>query len=201
MAHTISAAVKSDFISEVIISTDDEEIADVAISYGAICPFLRPSELSTDSALAVDNYIYTIERLNSEHGYEIKEFVVLQPTSPLRNIDDIDAEISMFKDKKADSVISYVEEEHPVFWHKYINEEHEFEDVFNNSIKNRQDYKKTFYPNGAIFVFKYDLIKQKQYYGDKSFAYVMPKDRSVDIDYIDDFEYAEYLMGKRYENE
>lgn len=198
IAYTIETAKKSKYISDVVISTDDRKIADIAISYGAICLFLRPQELASDSALAVDNYIYTIERLNSEFNYSIEEFIVLQPTSPLRNVDDIDGAISLFKEKQADSVISYVEESHPVTWHKYLNSDNKFDAIFDDSLANRQAYRKSYYPNGAVFVFKYDLIKSKQYYSSNSYAYIMPKKRSVDIDCLDDFEFAEYLLGKEH---
>lgn len=197
IAYTIEAAQKSRYISDIIISTDDSEIYEIALSYGAKATFLRPPELATDAAKAVENYIYTIERLNSEFGYHIDAFVVLQPTSPLRESGDIDRAIELFENKKADSVVSYTQEDHPIAWHKYLSEDHKFENIFDETIENRQAMRPSFYPNGAIFVFRFDLIKQKKYYSNHSYAYVMPKKRSVDIDTIDDFEYAEYLMKKR----
>lgn len=197
IAYTIEEALKSKYITDVIVSTDCPEIEAVAIKYGATSHFLRPEELASDNSRAIDNYIYTIERLNSQYGYKIKDFVVLQPTSPLRNTDDIDGAISMFKKEKADSVISYVEEEHPIRWHKYIGSDGKFENIFQDTIRNRQEERKSYYPNGAVFVFSVNLIMKEKYYGDNSFAYVMPKVRSVDVDYLDDFEYAEYLIGKQ----
>ena len=197
IAYTIEAAKRAKNISDVIISTDDQEIADIAVSYGAKCPFLRPEELASDSALAIDNYIYTVEKLNKEFGYTINEFAVLQPTSPLRNEDDIDGAISLFNEKDADSVISYVPEEHPITWHKYIDENNKFENIFDDTLANRQDNRKSYYPNGALYIFDYSLIRSKRYFSENSYAYIMPKNRSVDIDYIEDFEYAEYLLGKQ----
>jgi hypothetical protein len=64
------------------------------------------------------------------------------------------------------------------------------------NLKNRQEVRETYYPNGAIFIFKYDIIKEKKYYTKNSYAYIMPKSRSVDIDTIDDFLYAEFLLNK-----
>ncbi len=199
IAYTIEAAKKSKYISDIIISTDDKEISDIAVSYGAICPFIRPNRLASDSAIAMDSYIYTIERLNNEYGYNIEDFIVLQPTSPLRNVDDIDGAISLFREKQADSVISYTEESHPITWHKYLDFDNKFENIFDDTLANRQDNRKSYYPNGAIFVFDFNLIKDRQYYSEKSYAYIMPKNRSIDIDYIDDFEYAKYLLGKIYD--
>jgi len=198
IAYSIEAALKARSISEVIVSTDDAHIAQIAIEYGAKVPFLRPKSLATDEALAVDNYIYTIERLNKLRSKQIDSFVVLQPTSPLRTTKDIDEAINLFYRKNADSVISYTKESHPIYWHKKINDDLSFSEIFNDlNIKNRQAYEDTYYPNGAIYVFKFDLIKKKQYYSKKSFAYLLPRERAVDIDTIQDFEYAEFLLKKK----
>jgi CMP-N,N'-diacetyllegionaminic acid synthase len=196
IAYAIEAALACTQISEVIVSTDDEEIYQIGLQYGAKDTFLRPSELAGDNALAIDNYIYTLERLQREYHYAIDAFIVLQPTSPLRTIADIDAAITLFKNNNADSVISYCEEQHPVSWHKYLNEDGRLENIFPDEIKNRQDVRTSYYPNGAIFVFSYRLIKSGRYYGDHTFSYLMPRQRSVDVDTLDDFEYAQFLMEK-----
>ncbi len=196
IAYSIEAALSSKHISEVIISTDDQGIYDTAVKYGAKKTFLRPKNLAGDNSLAIDNYIYTIKRLNDEFDYNIADFVVLQPTSPLRNSRDIDNAIKIFKQKNADSVISYTEEHHPVSWHKYIDKSGGFENIFPDNIQNRQANRPSYFPNGAIFVFNLDLIKDKKYYSEKSYPYVMPRERSVDIDTAEDFDYVEYLMRK-----
>lgn len=197
IAYTIDAALKAKHISEVIISTDDAEIAKIAEKYGAKNYFLRPKELATDDALAVDNYIYTINKLNEEFDFNILDFVVLQPTSPLRISQDIDEAIELFKKVNADSIISYTEENHPISWHKYITDDNLLVDVLKDEIKNRQDYKKSYYPNGAIYIFKLDLINQRKYFSNNTQAFIMPKNRSIDIDYKEDFEYVEFLLNKR----
>ncbi|MBE0514844.1 acylneuraminate cytidylyltransferase family protein [Sulfurimonas sp.] len=194
IVYTIEEALKSKYITEVIISTDCKEIEEVAISYGAKSPFLRPEYLASDNAKAIDNYIYTIDRLNSEFNYNIEDFVVLQPTSPLRTIEDIDGAIELFRQKDAQSVIGYTEEHHPIEWHKYITEDGKFEKIFEEKLLNRQEIKKSYYPNGAVFVFDYELIKQGKYYSDNSYAYIMPRFRSVDVDTMEDFKYIEFLM-------
>ena len=194
IAYTIEEALKSKNISEVIVSTDYKEIESVAIKYGAKSYFLRPEHLASDHAKAIDNYIYTIDRLNECFGYDIKNFVVLQPTSPLRTVEDIDGAIKLFKDKNADSVISYTEEYHPVEWHKYITKDGKFENIFNEKLLNRQEIRKSYFPNGAVFVFDYGLIKQKKYYSDNSYAYIMPRNRSTDVDTLEDFKYIEFLL-------
>lgn len=120
----------------------------------------------------------------------------MQPTSPLRTTEDIDGAIKLFYHKKADSVISYTEEYHPIMWHKYITQEGKFENIFDEKLLNRQDYQITHFPNGAIFVFDYELIKRKLYYSESSYAYIMPRSRSVDVDTLEDFRYAEFLIQR-----
>ena len=195
IANTIEAALKSKYIDHVILSTDDEEIAAVAKKYGAEVPFMRPAELASDTAMAVDNYIYTIGRLEKEWNTKIDSFVVLQPTSPLRIAEDIDGAVELFNALNADSVVTYVKEAHPIFWHKKIDENNKLEDIFEGTIANRQELPITYYPNGAVYVFSTEMIRQKKYYTDKSYAYIMPRERSIDIDFIDDFKYAEFLMS------
>lgn len=196
IAYAVEAALKAKRIDKVIISTDDEEIARVAVQYGAELPFMRPAELASDTAMAVDNYIYTIGRLEEESGRTIDAFVVLQPTSPLRIAEDIDGAVELFNQKNADSVISYTQEAHPISWHKYLDDEGRFIDILDSNIKNRQDNRISYYPNGAVYVFRTSMIRNRKYYTEKSYAYIMPRTRSVDIDFIEDFEYAEFLLTR-----
>lgn len=196
IAYAIEAALQSVYITEVYVSTDSEEIAEVAKLHGAKVPFLRPTQLASDEALVVDTYIYMLEKWKSL-GLETEAFIVLQPTSPLRTSKNIDEAIALFYKKNASSVVSYTEEHHPISWHKFVNDDLTFSPIFEEELQNRQQKKKTYYPNGAIFVFSADLIRQKTYYNEYSFAYLMPRENAVDIDTLDDFEYAEFLLTKR----
>lgn len=200
ISYTVETALQAKHIDRVIISTDDEEIAKVAVMYGAELPFMRPTELASDTAMAIDNYIYTVNRLEKESGKTIDSIVVLQPTSPLRIAEDIDGAVELFLKKNADSVISYTQEAHPVSWHKYLDNEGRFVNLFNDNIANRQENRVSYYPNGAVYVFKTKLIRERKYYTDKSYAYVMPRNRSIDIDFMEDFEYAEFLLKRKLSN-
>lgn len=201
--YTINAAKKSKFVDKIIVSTDDNEIAKITKSYEVEVPFMRPKKLARDDSLAIDNYIYTIDRLNKEFNYSIGEFIILQPTSPLRTSLDIDNAIQIFKEKKADSVISVSEAIHPPIWSKTIDEKGILRDYFDIKIgnKNRQNIEKAYMPNGAIFILKYSLIKEKySYYSNKTYPYIMPLERSIDIDSKLDFEFAEYLIKNNAKN-
>lgn len=195
LGHTIQAARASRRVSEVIISTDSQEIYNCAQAFGAK-PFpLRPSELASDTALVIDTYLHVLDEL-SQAGLEPDAFIVLQPTSPLRTPDDIDNAVDLFLGNKADSVVSYTQELHPISWNRYIGKDGKLESILDDSNKNRQTYQPSYFPNGAIYVFKTSLIRNRKYYSDKSYAYVMPRERSVDIDTIEDFEYAEFLASR-----
>ena len=195
IAHTIEAALNSKKISRVILSTDDPEIAVIGKQYGAEVPFLRPAYLASDTAKAIDTYIYTLNKLFETEGLEIKEFSVLQPTSPFRTAQHIDESIKLFYSKNADSVISFCEEHHPIVWHKHINSEGKISPIFDERINNRQDEKKSYYPNGAIYLFKKSNLQIGKYYTDNTYAYVMSRQSSIDIDTLEDFKYAEFLSS------
>lgn len=194
IAHSIRAALGARHITEVVVSTDDPEIAEVARTAGASVPFMRPSELAGDSSMAMDAYLYTIEKLQTLNpGKDYSKFVVLLPTSPLRTSADIDAAIELFDARDADSVVSYAEQPHPIQWSTRIDPAGRFVDL-RNDLKNRQDYETYYYPVGAVYVFRLELLKQRKYYAQNSFAYIIPKSRAVEIDTLEDFMYAEVLM-------
>lgn len=196
IAYTIEAALNTKKISRVIVSTDDTEIAEIAKKYGAEIPFMRPDFLADDQAKSIDVYNYTVERLEREEHIEIDGIIVLQPTSPLRTSQHIDEAIELFYIKNADSVISYCQEEHPIFWHKYINEDGKFEEIFSGDFqKNRQEMRPTYYPNGAIYILSKNILGTGNYYNDASYAFMMDKKFSIDIDTLEDFRFCEFLQN------
>lgn len=199
IAYTIEEALKAKSITRVIVSTDCDDIAEIAIKYGAEVPFKRPEALATDDAKAIDVYTHLLDSLYG--SVEVApdnclDCVVLLPTCPLRIASDIDNAVFEFYSKSADSVISYTEENHPIVWHRYLNNDGTFENIFPDTIENRQDERVSYYPNGAIYVFKRKLLNEGKYYSEKTYAYLMDRKRSVDIDTLDDFNYAEYLLRK-----
>lgn len=199
IAYTIESALAAKSIDRLILSTDDEEIAEVAQKFGVEIPFMRPAELAQDNSLAIDNYIYTLNRLNEESSKKYDDFIVLQPTSPLRTADDIDKAVAVFGEMNADSVISVSEASHPPIWAKRVKAAGTIEDYFSINIgnKNRQEVEPAFMPNGAIFILKFSLLKSTySYYSDRSYAFIMPPDRSVDIDSLHDMEFAEFLLTR-----
>ena len=200
IAHTIEAAKKAKSIEKIILSTDDEKIAEIAGNLGAEIPFMRLKELAQDNALSIDTYIYTIERLNKEFGENCEEFTVLLPTAPFRTAEDIDNAVDIFYEKGAESVISVCEAPYPPLWTQKIDKLGTLKSYFpvHAGESNRQDLEKAYKPNGAIYVFKFSLLKTKHsFYSEKTYPYVMPPERSIDIDNYLDLEFAEFMMKKR----
>ncbi|MFC1567566.1 cytidylyltransferase domain-containing protein [Thermodesulfobacteriota bacterium] len=201
---TIETAKKSTYIDRIILSTDDEEIVSACKGTGIEIPFMRPEELAQDDSLAIDTYIYTLDRLADEFNYQKDEFVVLLPTVPFRTVSDIDSAINIFYRKQADSVISCTTLQHPLEWTFSINENELIKR--NTSLRteetmNRQTSVSTYIPNGAVYVFKTALLKDSYtYYSNRTYAYIMPPDRSVDIDTELDFQFVEFLVEKGYQN-
>ena len=195
ICHTIETALKSKYISRVIVSTDSKKIAKIAKANGAEIPFLRSKALSSDKANAVDVYIDVLNKIKIREKIKINNFIVLQPTSPLRISKDIDLAIELFNKKNAYSVISVSKFEIPVEWILKKKNDKICKKFINlKEIQNRQSAEDLFIPNGAIFVFNANYFKnKKKYYSKKTYGYLMPKERSIDIDDILDFKLAELL--------
>ncbi|QTA93608.1 cytidylyltransferase domain-containing protein [Desulfonema magnum] len=200
IVYTIEAAVAAKFVDRIILSTDDPEIAKIASKYDIEIPFMRPAHLAQDDSLAIDNYIYTLDQLNTKNSNHYDEFIVLQPTSPFRTASDIDNAILLFHGKKADSVISVHEASHPPVWAKKIDPAGALKDYFNIiniDNKNRQELEKAYIPNGSIFILKLSFLKNfYSYYSDNTYAFIMSSERSIDIDTPLDFEFAEFLLSR-----
>lgn len=198
MGYTIEAAAGSGQFDSVMVSTDSEEYADIARSLGAEVPFLRSDETSSDSASSwdvVDEVLKGYEKL----GRFFDTVCLLQPTSPLRNADDIVNAYRLFEEKNAFAVVSMCELEHPLAWCGKIGDDGSlagFKPIENAT--RRQEFTPDYRPNGAIFIVGTKAFYEDRFlYREGSYAYIMPKDRSIDIDSLEDFEYAEYLMSRK----
>lgn len=196
IAYSILAALNCKHKGIVLVSTDDDAIAAVSKSLGAEVPFLRPKELSDDTASTTDVIVHAIDYYKSKNVY-FDLIVVLQPTSPLRISDDIDAAIALLKEKNASAIVSVCENEHHGLWSNSLPENGSMKDFIREEIKgkNRQQLPKNYRLNGAIYVSKMDeFAKYKGFIHEGTFAYIMPSNRSVDIDNEIDFKLAEILI-------
>ncbi len=198
--YTIEAAIASNIFSKVIVSTDDEEIAAVALNYGAEVPFLRPKEIAGD-LIPSDDVIFHALSYYQERGMEYKEVCKLQPTSPLRNSKHLIEAYQLFNEKKAAFLVSVCECEHSPLWSGIINADLRLDDFMSDDIKSscRQNLKKYYRLNGAIYMGKVkDFYANRNFLGKNSVAYIMQQRDSIDIDNIFDFEMAEILINKKF---
>ena len=201
IAYTIAAARKSKLISELVVSTDAEDIADVAKAYGAKVPFMRPDHLAGDKVLSVDSLHHAVLETEKLFNQRFDIIVELPCVSPLRDHEDIDAALNTLIKEECDSVISMActGEKHPVRLKKLINQEindftQEYPEPGQNS--RRQDLDPPAYiRNGAIYAMKRDvLIEQRSRHGQKSLAHVMSEAKSSNIDEMEDLKIVEFKI-------
>ncbi|NRT73694.1 cytidylyltransferase domain-containing protein [Clostridium beijerinckii] len=197
IAYTIEAAIRSKVFEDVIVSTDSEVYKKISEEYGAWVPFLRPKELAQDQSSTNDAVEDILLRLKSI-GKEYKILIILQPTSPLRDEEDIKNSIKEFKEKKANSLVSMCECDHSPILSKLLNKDMRLDGFLSDLDKvRRQDFQKFYRLNGAIYIINVDyFLKYKNIYKERSYAFLMEKRKSIDIDDIEDFEYAEFLINK-----
>ena len=201
ICHSIKAAFDSKLVDRVIVSTEDKEIASISKDFGAEVPFMRPDNLASDKSMVMDTYLNVVDLISQQNSKPVESFVALLPTVPLRTSEDIDEAIKIFNDKKADSVISVVEASIPIHWYRRITNDGKLKNYLPefDAVKNRQELTKTYIPNGAVYVFKTEILRStRQYYNEKTYPYIMPKERSADIDDKFDFEWVMYLKKKQH---
>lgn len=196
MAYTIEAAFKSGEFDKVMVSTDSEKYADIARSLGASVPFLRSKDTASDTASSW-NMVEEVLKNYKELGKTFDTFCLLQPTSPLRTAEDIKNAYNIYREKAEFAVVSVCEAEHSPLWCGQLPQNKEFVGFVDpDSQKRRQDAGKFFRINGAIYIVNIERFMSDIFlYKKGSFAYIMPQDRSVDIDTEIDFKLAEIIMS------
>ncbi len=201
IAHTIDAANASQLLDRTIVSTDDQEIADVSRRFGAAVPFIRPDELSQDGTTSYAVLAHSVRWLDEKEDYRPDYVMLLQPTSPFRTAQDIDNCIRTAVDRDADGVVSLSESKAHPLWMKYISEEGRISEYApqkgnpSESYTLRQNLPTIYGVNGAIYLVKRGvLMEQSTFYTDRTFAYIMPTDRSLDIDTAWDFRLADLVL-------
>ena len=194
LAWTIEAAQRSRWIDRLILSSDNDAIIAAAIAAGCEVPFVRPAALSEDSASSADVLAHALDMCGD--GYDLA--VLLQPTSPMRATEDIDACIRLCAEG-ASSAISVCESDHPPHWMYYRGADGALLPVLElpPGAVRRQDLPATYRVNGAVYVVDIPWFRQSHVFVDKDTrSYVMPRERSVDIDTLTDFRFAELLADQ-----
>lgn len=199
ISYSINACKDSRYIDKVILSSDDKEIIKVAEENGVNVPFVRPSELATDTATSVSVIKHAtgfMESIGEVYDY----IITIQPTSPFRTSNHLDSAIEeIVNDDNADSLVSITEADYNPYWMKVIKYGYieSFMNIDEKKFTRRQDLPKVYKMNGSIFISKRDLIMEKeQILGEKVLPFLMSSKDSIDIDDEEDFALAEFVMRK-----
>lgn len=199
IAYTIEQAKDSKYIDRIIVSTDSRKISKIAEQYGAEIPFIRPKRLATDRSSGIDVLLHAIDWMEKKEKYNFDILVLLHITAPLRNAKDIDNSIELLFKKDADNIFSVTESHrNPYFNMVEIDHNKRIRLIKKGNFTTRQSAPRVFDMNSSIYVWKKKILKEKKsVFLKKSGIYIMPKERSIDIDDYIDFRISEILMRER----
>ncbi|EIT6977192.1 acylneuraminate cytidylyltransferase family protein [Vibrio vulnificus] len=200
---TIDAALAVPEIARVMVTTDCDEIADIAKQAGAEVPFIRPPELATDTSSSTDVIRHALDFYRAQ-GEEFDFVLLLQPTSPIRSADDIRHAIEQLKAHTADAVVSVCPCDHSPLWANTLPDDRSMADFIRHEVSQlrSQDLPDYYRINGAIYLTKVSRFYQENslFLSSNIFAYVMDNESSVDIDHELDFLIAETVLKHREQN-
>ncbi len=196
LAYSIEAARASSLFDTIYVSTDSEKYAIIAKEHGAQVPFLRPESLAGDAASSWDVVKQALAAFEAE-GRSFDEIALLQPTSPLRTAEDIRKAHGLLCEKEALAVIGVCPVEHSPLWSNTLPEDGDMRGFLRPEAlqRPRQELPAYYRINGAMYFIKKECLEHlDKLYENKCFAYVMPQERSIDIDSALDFYLAEALL-------
>ncbi|MCD8014460.1 MAG: acylneuraminate cytidylyltransferase family protein [Lachnospiraceae bacterium] len=199
IAYSIEAAKHSRYIDDVVVSTDGEAIAGMARLYGADVPFLRPTELASDTSKTIDAVLHAVKFLN-EHGRHFDILVLLQPTQPLRTSEDIDMAMEIFFENGEESLVSVTDvDSHPLLIRSVTKDGKLRPLMSQGSTCRRQDMPRYYCVNGAVYINRISELSKDTSFNDNKIPFFMERSHSVDIDEPLDLTYAKFLQEQ--ENE
>ena len=194
IAYSVCASLGSQYVDRVLVSTDSIRIAEVAQKCGAYIPFLRPEEYATNTSKTIDVVLHAVQWLeaNGEH-YDI--LLLLQPTQPLRTVEDIDGALETFVRNGEKPVVSVSEVNDSPILIRTIGADGKLKRLVNQSSTVRRQDMPTFYRiNGCIYINLVRELSEDISFNDNQYPYVMAREHSVDIDELADVALAEYYM-------
>ena len=200
LAWSINAALKCRHSGRVIVTTESEEIAQIARAWKAEVPFMRPEELSGDEIPSLWPALHALQWLSDNEAFKPDYLVLLQATSPLREARDIDAAIDLAMAKNADAVVSVSPVSCHPYWTKKLDVDGRMADFISldKPTSRRQNLPNAFGLNGAIYLIKPEVLAaQKTWYPPSTFAYVMPTERALDVDTPWDVRLADMVLRDR----
>ncbi len=192
---SVRTALHSGLFDRIVVSTDQTEIAEVAELAGAEVPFLRSESLASDCASVVDVALDGLRQLATKDGYQPAWLALLQPTSPLRQVDDLRRSLSLALESECDAVVSITKPDHHPLLSQIVDPEGFLKPAFDHPPKRRQDLPKLYAPNGAVYWIRPSVLdRERTFYPSRTLGYVMPANRSVDVDTESDLELCRTLI-------
>jgi len=200
IAYTIETALQWGRIDDLIVSTDDDEIAKVAASYGARVPFRRPPHLATDTATAHDVLRHATEYIEKYEGKSYEIVIRLDPTSPLRQEVDLERALETFLDNDLESLYSVCPAgKNPYFNMVELDERsvaHLCMEEKGTVFASRQASPAVYEMNSSIYIYRTEFLLREPSFRYDTMVYVMPRLRSIDIDTEADFLFVEFIIEK-----
>ena len=199
IAYTIETAQKCKMLDRTVVSTDDDEIAEVAKEYGGDVPFMRPKELALGDTPMIPVLQHAVSFIEKKEKIHVDVVVLLDPTSPFRGAEDIKACIQKLERENADSVVTVCEVEHNPYFVMVEFCDNKLVPLIKSDevITRRQDAHEVYRLNAAVYAAKRDvLMNTNKIITDNTMAIIMSQELSTHIDHVVDFEFAEYLMEK-----
>lgn len=190
---TVDVALAAPSVDRIVVSTDDPETAEVALAVGAEVPFLRPPELASDTAPGIASVLHALEQLP-----EVSHVLLLQPTSPLRLVEDVEAIIALRRKAGRPAAVSVTPSKKHPSWIYCLSPQLQLEPLlsFPQAVC-RQQLPPTYSLNGALYLASRTYLEQERsFLTAETLGYVMPPERSVDIDSPLDWQWGEFLMQK-----
>lgn len=199
------SALRSKYCTRLILSSDDPEIQEEALKYGADVPFTRPAELATDTASSFDVIRHAMDWIEAETDEHYDALMLLEPSAPFARFVDFDSAVEIMLEHDASAVIGMRATEVNSLYVAPMDEQGRITELIDKveslKHKRRQDFRQEYTANGALYLFKWELFKQHHtMYADreKSYGYVMDRYHSVEIDEMIDLHWAEFLVEKGY---
>ena len=205
IAWSIEAGLRSKYIDEVVVTTDSEEIAEIGRRYGASVPFLRPAELASDTATSYAVVEHSLKFYDTRLGRNFHYLVLLEPTSPLRERDDIDAMLEKLASlaDSYDAIVSLGEaHDHPAIMKKLAGNDIEPYYPAAQQTGRRQDREPAYYPYGVAYIVKTaTLLEEKTFYPSRTTHKVIQRHQCYEIDDLYDFLAIESIMRRELDSE
>lgn len=197
LAWTIKSGLESEQVDRLVVSTEDDEIARVAEEWGAEVPFRRPVDLAQDTTSASEVLLHALNWFDEHEGFRPRYALLLQPTSPFRSAEDIDGAFRLAESRAARAVVSVTPSRFRPNWMKTVTPDGRLTGLSDSDgpPPTRRDPPQVYALNGAIYLTLRDaFLEENTFYTSRTYAYVMPPERSLDIDIPWDLYLANLIM-------